>query len=34
MVMGILNCTPDSFYKNSRYQEDKAILNAAEKQIS
>jgi dihydropteroate synthase len=34
MVMGILNCTPDSFYKNSRFQEDKAILNAAEKQIS
>ena len=34
MVMGILNCTPDSFYKNSRFQEDKLILKAAEKHIS
>lgn len=34
MVMGILNCTPDSFYKNSRFQEDKAILKAAEQHIS
>lgn len=34
MVMGILNCTPDSFYKHSRFQEDKFILKAAEQHIS
>jgi dihydropteroate synthase len=28
-VMGILNITPDSFYKGSRYNTDKEILNAA-----
>jgi dihydropteroate synthase len=28
-VMGILNITPDSFYRGSRYNTDKEILNAA-----
>ena len=26
-VMGILNCTPDSFYEGSRVQTEKAIAN-------
>lgn len=30
-VMGILNITPDSFYKGSRYTTDKEIINAAAK---
>lgn len=32
-VMGILNITPDSFYKGSRYNTDKEILSAAERMI-
>jgi dihydropteroate synthase len=32
-VMGILNVTPDSFYKNSRYKNDKEIIDAAEKML-
>ena len=28
-VMGILNITPDSFYKGSRYNSDEEILKAA-----
>ena len=28
-VMGILNVTPDSFYKGSRYNTDEDILDAA-----
>jgi dihydropteroate synthase len=30
-VMGILNITPDSFYKGSRYNSDSEILKAAVK---
>ncbi len=30
VVMGILNLTPDSFYRGSRYQTEKEILNRAE----
>lgn len=30
-VMGILNLTPDSFYDGGRYQEEKTLLNQAEK---
>lgn len=33
-VMGIINCTPDSFYENSRYQNLNSILEVARKQIS
>ena len=32
-VMGILNVTPDSFYKGSRLSSDSEILNTAEKMI-
>ena len=32
-VMGILNVTPDSFYKGSRLSSDEEILNTAEKMI-
>lgn len=32
-VMGILNITPDSFYKGSRYNSDKEILSAAARMI-
>lgn len=32
-VMGILNITPDSFYKGSRYNTDAEILGAAKKMI-
>jgi dihydropteroate synthase len=32
-VMGILNITPDSFYKGSRYDTDELILGAAEKML-
>jgi dihydropteroate synthase len=32
-VMGILNCTPDSFYEGSRIQTMDAVLKMAEKQI-
>lgn len=34
VVMGIVNVTPDSFYKNSRSFSDKLILQAAEKALS
>jgi dihydropteroate synthase len=30
MVMGILNCTPDSFYDGGKYVEEKDIINRAE----
>lgn len=33
-VMGILNVTPDSFYKGSRYFDDSAILDAALKMMN
>jgi len=33
-VMGILNITPDSFYKGSRYDTDEQILGAAEKMLN
>jgi dihydropteroate synthase len=33
-VMGILNITPDSFYRGSRYGTDEEILGAAEKMLS
>jgi len=32
-IMGILNITPDSFYKGSRYNSDKEILQAAVRMI-
>jgi dihydropteroate synthase len=32
-IMGIINITPDSFYKGSRYSDEKSILSAAEKMI-
>lgn len=34
MVMGILNATPDSFFKGSRFVSDKAILKCVEKIIT
>lgn len=34
IVMGILNATPDSFFKGNRYTGDKAILNRAEEILS
>lgn len=34
MVMGIINTTPDSFHKDSRFQGITKILKAAEKQIN
>jgi len=33
-VMGIMNITPDSFYKGSRFSDDKEIINCAVKMIS
>ncbi len=33
-VMGIINCTPDSFYEDSRYETIKGILTETEKFIS
>jgi len=33
-VMGILNITPDSFYRGSRYVTDEQILGAAEKMLN
>ncbi|WGK63704.1 dihydropteroate synthase [Croceiramulus getboli] len=33
-VMGILNATPDSFYANSRVQEDRKLLRKAEQMIT
>jgi dihydropteroate synthase len=32
-VMGVLNITPDSFYKGSRYSDEKSIISAAGKMI-
>ena len=32
-VMGILNITPDSFYKGSRYRDEKEIIGAAQKML-
>ena len=32
-VMGILNITPDSFYRGSRYNSDKEILGAAKRML-
>ncbi|MFN6946103.1 MAG: dihydropteroate synthase [Cytophagaceae bacterium] len=34
VVMGIINITPDSFYVNSRRQDEKQILEQAEKMLS
>ena len=34
LVMGILNLTPDSFYADSRVQNDKELLQKAEKMLS
>jgi dihydropteroate synthase len=34
IVMGILNATPDSFFKGNRFTSDKDILNCAEKILS
>ncbi len=33
IVMGIVNVTPDSFYKGNRFVTDKSILNAVEKMV-
>ena len=33
-VMGIINCTPDSFYSNSRYNTDLEILKSVDKLIN
>ena len=33
LVMGIINCTPDSFYKNSRFNSIASTLRAIEQQI-
>ena len=33
-VMGIINCTPDSFYSKSRYNSDLEILNSVEELIN
>lgn len=33
-VMGILNVTPDSFYDGGRYEQEKAILQQAEKMLT
>jgi dihydropteroate synthase len=32
-VMGVINITPDSFYKGSRYEEDHLIISAARKML-
>jgi dihydropteroate synthase len=32
-VMGILNITPDSFYKGSRYRDEKEIIGAAQRML-
>jgi len=34
IVMGIVNATPDSFFKGNRFTSDKAILNCVEKIVS
>lgn len=33
-VMGILNCTPDSFFDGGKYQDSSAIVNQVEKMLS
>ena len=33
LIMGIVNVTPDSFYKGNRFMSDKSILNAVEKML-
>ena len=33
-IMGIINCTPDSFYKNSRFDSLSSILSEVEKKIN
>ena len=33
LVMGIVNVTPDSFYKGNRFTSDRSILNAVEKML-
>ncbi|MDB2606776.1 dihydropteroate synthase [Zobellia sp.] len=33
-VMGILNCTPDSFYDGGKYTDEKAILSQTEKMLN
>ncbi|MES2589407.1 MAG: dihydropteroate synthase [Bacteroidota bacterium] len=33
-VMGIINCTPDSFYKGSRFESLKAVIQEVETQIN
>lgn len=32
-IMGIINVTPDSFYKSSRYKSDNEIINAAKRML-
>ena len=32
-IMGIINCTPDSFYSESQIQSEKTLLVHVEKQI-
>ena len=32
-VMGVINVTPDSFYKGSRYHDEEALLDAAKKMV-
>ena len=34
LVMGIVNVTPDSFYKGNRFMTDKSVLNAVERMMS
>ena len=34
LVMGIVNVTPDSFYKGSRFVSDRSLLNAVEKMLA
>ncbi|MFN5418311.1 MAG: dihydropteroate synthase [Flavobacteriia bacterium] len=33
LVMGIINCTPDSFYENSRFNSIEKVLKAVEQQV-
>ncbi|MFT7083339.1 MAG: dihydropteroate synthase, partial [Nonlabens sp.] len=33
-VMGIVNCTPDSFYDGGKLKNDTAILNQVEKMLN
>ncbi|MEI8205197.1 MAG: dihydropteroate synthase, partial [Bacteroidota bacterium] len=34
LVMGIVNVTPDSFYKGNRFMTDRSVLNAVERMMS